>query len=302
MLLRAFNLALNLAGCAILILATVRFHRSLWTIRRESYAAQVLPRSPAAGLALMYLFIIGFIVGFFDLLFRDVEPIYTFILVIFFFGAIYIYASVHTHCVIVQSMRDRVFEVMCAFAGIVDEKKDSRLRNHSPQVRHTVAAFWTVLPEKVRAHLNYAKLLDAAILHDVGLINIPDGLLSKKGPLDDDEWALIRKHPALGRDLLENSHFREIGHWLFCHHERMDGAGYYQVPGEEIPLESKIIAVADTYTALRENRAYREPLSHGEAQRILWEVAGTQLDAELVAYFLRLEKDALDFSPDTLPA
>lgn len=88
--------------------------------------------------------------------------------------------------------------------------------------------------------------------------------------------------------------FDEIADWIMYHHERMDGKGYYGVKGEDIPLAARIIAVADTYSAITMRRSYKEPRTHEDAVRIIREVAGTQLDAELVEIFLTIPREELE--------
>lgn len=101
-------------------------------------------------------------------------------------------------------------------------------------------------------------------------------------------------HPKEGKKLLEGTLFDDLGDWILYHHERMDGKGYYGLSADDIPLESRIIAVADTFSALRTYRAYRPAKSIDEAVDIIRNAAGTQLDAGIVETFLSLGKDALE--------
>ena len=81
--------------------------------------------------------------------------------------------------------------------------------------------------------------------------------------------------------------------WILYHHERIDGHGYYSCPGDKIPLPARIISIADTYSAITMRRSYKAPKTHEDALQIIKEVAGTQLDAELVKYFLTIPKERL---------
>lgn len=82
--------------------------------------------------------------------------------------------------------------------------------------------------------------------------------------------------------------------WINFHHERVDGEGYYGVTDHNIPLPAKIIAIVDTYSAIRMKRSYKDRKTHEEAMRIIREVAGTQLDAELVEYFCTIPQEELE--------
>lgn len=101
----------------------------------------------------------------------------------------------------------------------------------------------------------------AALFHDVGKIELPGALLTKKEELTIDEWALIKEHPELGAKMLAETHFSEIAEIILQHHERLDGSGYPQgLRDEQIMLEARIIAVADVFDAMTSDRAYRAAL------------------------------------------
>ncbi len=126
----------------------------------------------------------------------------------------------------------------------------------------------------------------ASLLHDVGKIAIPDAVLLKPGPLDEAEWAMIRRHPDLGHRLLHNSESElltlaaSIAH---THHERMDGSGYPRgLAGDEIPVEGRIAAVADALDAITSPRVYRRARSLEEALEELASGRGTLFDADVL--------------------
>ena len=140
-------------------------------------------------------------------------------------------------------------------------------------------------------------LARAGLMHDIGKLGIPDNVLGKHSPLDDAEWNLMRTHPEMGLNLLDRAgqSRREVLAVLY-HHERLDGSGYpYGLTAEAIPLEARIVAVADTYDALTSDRPYRLACSEAEARRVLIEEAGVRLDPRAVNALL----SALDLTPRT---
>ena len=127
-------------------------------------------------------------------------------------------------------------------------------------------------------------LARAGLMHDIGKLGIPDAVLSKHSALDEAEWTLIRSHPEMGLTLLHRAgqSSREVLAVLY-HHERLDGSGYpYGLSGEAIPVEARIVAVADTYDALTSDRPYRRACSHADARRVLEAEAGLRLDPRAV--------------------
>ncbi|HSS60243.1 MAG TPA: HD-GYP domain-containing protein [Candidatus Limnocylindrales bacterium] len=128
-------------------------------------------------------------------------------------------------------------------------------------------------------------LARAGLMHDIGKLAIPEAVLEKHSPLDESEWILMRAHPEMGLTLLDRAgqSSREVLAVLY-HHERLDGSGYpYGLKAESIPIEARIVAVADTYDALTSDRPYRKACSPAEARRVLIEEAGSRLDSRAVA-------------------
>ncbi len=129
----------------------------------------------------------------------------------------------------------------------------------------------------------------AGVLHDIGKLGISDAVLLKPGRLDAGEWQEIRRHPELGARILEHANLRDVARWVLSHHERVDGAGYPRgTAGDDIPLEGRILAVADAYEAMTADRPYRGALSAEAARAELVRGAGTQFDARVVEAFLRV--------------
>lgn len=147
-------------------------------------------------------------------------------------------------------------------------------------------------------------LARAGLLHDIGKLGIPSEVLEKHSPLDESEWLLMRMHPEMGLTLLDRAgqSSREVLAVLY-HHERLDGSGYpYGLKAEAIPIEARIVAVADTYDALTSDRPYRMACTEVDARRVLVEEATTRLDPRAVgALFRALDHRAqpLEGSPRT---
>ena len=132
------------------------------------------------------------------------------------------------------------------------------------------------------------RLRIAGILHDVGLVGMPDNVLAKSGPLDDEEWDWVRSHPRIGARMLETTSYGEIGNWILSHHERPDGQGYPDGRGgRDVPLEAAILGVADAYEAMTAERPYRPPLDPAAASEELRRGAGSQFDQQVVDALLR---------------
>jgi putative nucleotidyltransferase with HDIG domain len=132
----------------------------------------------------------------------------------------------------------------------------------------------------------------AGLVHDIGKAIFTDELLTSAGPLSDEQYAMIRRHPDEGARILSRVRgYEEIAEIVRAHHERMDGSGYPRgLAGEEIPVISRIISVADTYDAMTARDSYRNPVPHEAAVDELRRVSGTQLDPRFVELFLdRLE-------------
>ena len=129
-----------------------------------------------------------------------------------------------------------------------------------------------------------------AILHDVGKIGVPDAVLNKCGPLNAREAAEMRRHPLAGERLLADNPLLECARdAVVFHHERWDGSGYpYGLRGHTIPLDGRIVAVADAFDAMTADRPYRERLSHRQALDQIARGAGTQFDPEIARAFLTL--------------
>ncbi|WP_291300551.1 diguanylate cyclase domain-containing protein [Desulfosporosinus sp. BICA1-9] len=135
-----------------------------------------------------------------------------------------------------------------------------------------------------------------AKLHDIGKITIPEYILRKQGPLNSTEWECMKKHAESGYRLaLSTSEFASIAEAILYHHEHWDGNGYPQgLSGHDIPLSSRIIAIADAYDVMVHNRSYKKAMSEKDALNELIRCAGTQFDPDLVRVFIKLMMLKLD--------
>jgi two-component system, cell cycle response regulator len=173
---------------------------------------------------------------------------------------------------------------------------DAKLGNHE---HSTAVSRWALLTGE-RLGLHQAALrrtAAAARLHDIGKINVDDAILTKPGRLSQAEWEVLRRHPREGARLLtELSDRADLAPLVGAHHERYDGTGYpARIRGENIPIEARIIAVCDSWAAMRADRAYASALTEEEARRQIERGRGTQFDPEVADAFLALvDEGAID--------
>src|SRR6266852_5169869 len=128
-------------------------------------------------------------------------------------------------------------------------------------------------------------LARSGLLHDIGKLGIPGSILHKHDPLDAAEWQLMRTHPEVGLRILQwAGHFERALLAVLYHHERMDGSGYpHGLVGDAIPIEARVVAVADMYDVLTTDRPYQRARSEHEARRVLEQEAGPHLDPVVVS-------------------
>lgn len=163
--------------------------------------------------------------------------------------------------------------------------RDPRTALHSRTVGHLcrITAVTLGLPEE-----RVERVHAAGVLHDLGKLGISDAILQKRGPLGELEWREMRRHPEVGARILEHAGMYDIAAWIRAHHERPDGRGYPRgIRGESIPLEARILAVADAYEAMIADRSYRPGTAPELARAELRRKAGSQFDPVVVNAFLR---------------
>ena len=189
-----------------------------------------------------------------------------------------------TNATLYEDLRGFLLNVVKAFVESI-EAKDAYTRGHSERVNQISLAIGEAmgLSGEEKQVLNWA-----SILHDIGKIGIPEALLVKPGKLTAEEYTVIKQHPEKGtRILVSIDQLRDATPGILHHHERFDGNGYPEgLKGSDIPLFARIIAVADTYDAMLSKRAYRAEISQEETLAEISRVSGSQLDPEIVAYFL----------------
>lgn len=190
------------------------------------------------------------------------------------------------------------------------EARDNETGNHIRRTQTYVKA----LAEYLKSNPKYSAQLDdntitllykSAPLHDIGKVGVPDVILHKPGPLDDEEWAIMKKHPEYGNQAIKKSeeHFgtntflhyaREIA---YTHHEKWNGTGYPQgLKGSEIPLSGRLMALADVYDALISKRVYKPAFSHDRAVGVILEGKGTHFDPDIVDAFVELQSEFQDIA------
>jgi HD-GYP domain-containing protein (c-di-GMP phosphodiesterase class II) len=132
-------------------------------------------------------------------------------------------------------------------------------------------------------------LARSGLLHDIGKLGIPGSILHKHDPLDDSEWKLMKTHPEVGLKILQwAGNVERALLAVLYHHERMDGTGYpHGLVGDAIPIEARVVAVADMYDVLTSDRPYRLAQNEKEARRVLEDAAGPHLDPVVVSALLR---------------
>jgi putative nucleotidyltransferase with HDIG domain len=194
----------------------------------------------------------------------------------------------------IRQNQELFLESIKTLAAAIDAK-DPYTKGHSERVssysmaiaRHLGLGFDDVFNVRI-----------AAILHDVGKLGIEDGILNKPGVLTDEEYAVMRRHPDIGAQIMSPiSNLKQIIPGIRNHHETWDGKGYPdQLEGEGIPLIARIIGVADTFDAMTTNRPYQEAMSLEFVSKRLRQMAGSRFDPRVVEAF-EAAVDAGDITP-----
>ena len=185
----------------------------------------------------------------------------------------------------VHEKYNSIVSTLTAAMGLRDDMSASHARRVSD------LAF--ILAQQMRVGHDETQIIQrAAVLADIGKLEIAEGILSKKGELSEPEWAEMRRHPELGATMLADIlNFSDAATVVLAHHERFDGQGYPSgLKGEEIPMGSRIYAVADAYVAMTSDRPHRKKMSHEMALKEILRNSLTQFDPTVVRAFVRAEE------------
>ena len=191
-----------------------------------------------------------------------------------------------------ERLSNMSMEIVKALSDAVDAK-DTYTRGHSARVAEYAREISRRAGCTEEEQQNVYMM---GLLHDVGKIGIPDSIINKPGRLTDEEFETIKKHPVAGWQILKNiSDFPELAIGAKWHHERYDGKGYPDgLAGEKIPVQARMIAVADTYDAMTSNRSYRKALAQEVVRAELARGRGTQFDpffADIMIQMIDEDKD-----------
>ncbi len=198
-------------------------------------------------------------------------------------------ANARLHESVLRSREElsRAYDATIEGWSLALEMRDDETQGHALRVARLAVELGRSLglPEEQLVHLRRG-----ALLHDIGKMVVPDAILRKPGPLTDEEWNIMRRHPENGRDFLSRVDYLAPALDIpYCHHERWDGSGYPRgLRGEEIPLSARVFAVADNYDALTSDRPYRRAWPEEDVLGHLAAHAGTQFDPGIVSEFLKL--------------
>ena len=192
---------------------------------------------------------------------------------------------VNNKTVILKDLRELFYKTIKLIASALDAK-DPYTHGHSLRV----TMYSLILAKSLNLDdTTLEEIETAGLLHDIGKIGIPQKILCKPDKLTDEEYELMKSHPARAEKMLMGiKKLTVVSNWLRCHHERWDGKGYpYGLKGEEIPISGRIIALADTYDAMTSTRSYRKALDHEVAIEEIKKCAGTQFDPVLADLFVK---------------
>lgn len=209
-------------------------------------------------------------------------------------------ARVKTHLSLVDGEEVKITRLqIIQRLGMASEYKDNETGMHVIRMSHyskTLARAIGYSEEEAE------EILNAAPMHDVGKIGIPDSIIQKPGKLTEEEWLIMKRHPEIGAEIIGDHHsslLRLAKSIALTHHEKFDGSGYPKgLVGENIPLEGRIIAIADVFDALTTVRPYKKAWEVEDALSYLQKEAGTHFDPKLVKEFLNVIPKILEIKAE----
>lgn len=184
-------------------------------------------------------------------------------------------------------------QIMTALSGAIDAK-DTYTKGHSIRVAEYSREIARRIGFSEKAQDDIYMI---GLLHDVGKIGVPDAIINKPAKLTDEEYAIIKQHPSMGAEILKNiTEFPKLSTGARWHHERYDGRGYPDgIFGEEIPMEARIIAIADAYDAMSSRRSYRDVLPQDQVRGEVEKGKGTQFDPVYAEIMLAMIDEDTDY-------
>ena len=201
-------------------------------------------------------------------------------------------ASAIDDAVLFEKLKHANIELLQAYDSTIEgwayalDLRDEETEDHSKRVTELTMLIAQKMGIKDEELVHVKR---GALLHDIGKMGVPDSILLKPGPLTDEEWEVMRKHPIYAYEMLSRvDYLRPAIDISYCHHEKWDGSGYPRgLKGEEIPLPARIFAVVDVYDALTSDRPYRKAWSKEKALALIKEDSGKHFDPEVVKVFLQ---------------
>ncbi|MGI4756928.1 MAG: HD domain-containing phosphohydrolase, partial [Janthinobacterium lividum] len=195
----------------------------------------------------------------------------------------------------------RDIDLICSgFADVVDAKSPFTYRHSvgTTEAAVLISSAMGLAPDRVEV------VRRTAMLHDIGMLGVPNTILDKAGPLTREQWTEIHRHPVLSQQILSRlPAFSEIALLAGQHHEKLDGSGYpFQLAGEQLSIESRILTVADIYTALWGSRSYRQDLNPAEIERQLARQVPDQLDPNVFEALLSVQDQLAILPIEDIPA
>ncbi len=218
------------------------------------------------------------------------------ILIYFYYNTAKQYQNNFLNTIIEKNKAIETQKEIIARLSTASELKDNETGMHIKRMSYNsyiIAKYYT-------NDYNYANQIhQASAMHDVGKIGIPDSILLKEGPLDNKEWEIMKSHTIIGKKLLQHSDSQLLKlseNIAYTHHEKYDGTGYPQgLKGKEIPLEGRIVAMADVFDALVSKRPYKEAWSYKKTFAFIEQESGKHFDPELVKVFLAHKEKIIGF-------